>query len=268
MALKKNDKGALVKELQTLLVKQGYSVVVDGSFGKQTLDAVVQFQKDKGLKVDGYVGPTTWSALLGIGIIDQKINGVKCIKCKDITPVSTQGRVGVGSFKNSICGTFTYPSGVSVCSILVIEGATYGAYSCHYWEAQGNKPESVLYRLQDGTIGMMRCKTASELPIATVWAIGGMGLLDFYSPAAEGFNGRYADVRRKTDHNVIVVLPTDEIILALCENMNDTQINSWARSISAKYAILLDGGHLAAINSDRYAKRVKTPQGVIIQAIK
>jgi peptidoglycan hydrolase-like protein with peptidoglycan-binding domain len=33
-------------------------------FGQRTLAAVKQFQKAKGLRVDGIVGPRTWEALL------------------------------------------------------------------------------------------------------------------------------------------------------------------------------------------------------------
>lgn len=268
MTLKKNDKGALVKELQTLLVKQGYSVVVDGSFGKQTFQAVLDFQKKHNLKPDGIVGPDTWAAISEGIIRDTVLEGVKCIICADITPAELKGKGSVSNYNNSICGTFTYPSGVNVCSILVSRGATLGAYSCHYWEAQGNCPESVIYRTQDNKIDIKRCKTASELPVGTVWAVGGMGLLTNYDPKIEGFIGRYADVRRKTDHNVLAILPDDQIVLALCENMNDIQINNWARAIGARIAILLDGGHLAAINSARFDKRSKTRQGVILQGVR
>lgn len=57
-----------VKELQTLLVKAGYSVGsygADGDFGDGTETAVKKFQKDKGLEVDGVVGNATWAALRG-----------------------------------------------------------------------------------------------------------------------------------------------------------------------------------------------------------
>ena len=56
----------MVKWLQKRLIELGYSVGksgVDGSFGYDTLAAVKQFQKDKGLKVDGRVGSATYKAL-------------------------------------------------------------------------------------------------------------------------------------------------------------------------------------------------------------
>jgi peptidoglycan hydrolase-like protein with peptidoglycan-binding domain len=39
-------------------------VQIDGNFGKQTEDAVVDFQQALGLDIDGIVGPITWRALI------------------------------------------------------------------------------------------------------------------------------------------------------------------------------------------------------------
>lgn len=58
--------GSDVVFLQTILKKSGYDLGVwgaDGKFGKQTCKVVKQFQMDNHLKVDGKVGPQTWSAL-------------------------------------------------------------------------------------------------------------------------------------------------------------------------------------------------------------
>ena len=57
----------MVKWLQERLISFGYSVgpsKVDGSLGPDTLKAVKKFQKDYGLKVDGYVGPNTYKKLV------------------------------------------------------------------------------------------------------------------------------------------------------------------------------------------------------------
>lgn len=55
--------GECVKEIQRELNKHGASLVVDGGFGDNTDRAVRVFQQDKGLGVDGVVGPNTWRAL-------------------------------------------------------------------------------------------------------------------------------------------------------------------------------------------------------------
>ena len=49
----KND---YVRWLQNRLKELGYKITVDGSFWKDTDKVIRQFQKDRGLKVDGYVG--------------------------------------------------------------------------------------------------------------------------------------------------------------------------------------------------------------------
>ncbi len=62
--LRKGSKGTAVKELQKLLVAHGFDPNgIDGEFGPGCLKAVKEFQKAKGLKVDGVVGPLTWAEL-------------------------------------------------------------------------------------------------------------------------------------------------------------------------------------------------------------
>lgn len=53
-----------VRELQTLLKKQGSALTADGLFGRSTEIAVRKFQAAHGLHVDGVVGAATWRALL------------------------------------------------------------------------------------------------------------------------------------------------------------------------------------------------------------
>lgn len=56
-------KGDDIRTLQELLNKAGDSILVDGSFGNRTHHAVKTFQSQKGLAVDGIVGPITSDAL-------------------------------------------------------------------------------------------------------------------------------------------------------------------------------------------------------------
>lgn len=67
--LQKGVKGSSVKAMQLLLIHNGYncgSTGADGDFGKNTLNAVMKFQSNYGLTVDGICGSKTWSKLLGI----------------------------------------------------------------------------------------------------------------------------------------------------------------------------------------------------------
>ena len=59
--MKKGDRGDDIKALQTRLAELGYlrTTEIDGDFGKITLGAVLAFQLENGLDVDGMVGPQT-----------------------------------------------------------------------------------------------------------------------------------------------------------------------------------------------------------------
>ena len=63
--LRKGAKGNITKLLQEKLVSLGYNTNgVDGIFGSGTEKAVISFQKNNGLAIDGIVGKNTWEKLL------------------------------------------------------------------------------------------------------------------------------------------------------------------------------------------------------------
>jgi hypothetical protein len=61
----RGDRGPDVVEIQTILHDFGYTVAVDGVYGKQTERAVKAWQRSNGLAVDGIVGPLTIASLRG-----------------------------------------------------------------------------------------------------------------------------------------------------------------------------------------------------------
>ena len=67
MLLKKGSRGKDVQTLQRVL-----HLLDDGIFGQLTEEAVKEFQKSKGLKVDGIVGDATWAAICGSSLVKSK----------------------------------------------------------------------------------------------------------------------------------------------------------------------------------------------------
>ncbi len=64
--LRRGDRGPAITSLQLNLQNAGYNPgPIDGVFGGQTEAAILAFQRDRGLEVDGVVGPATEAALTG-----------------------------------------------------------------------------------------------------------------------------------------------------------------------------------------------------------
>lgn len=63
--LRKGSKGASVYALQLLLTAKGYDTMgADSDFGRNTESALMDYQIDKGLEVDGICGKESWTSLL------------------------------------------------------------------------------------------------------------------------------------------------------------------------------------------------------------
>lgn len=183
------------------------------------------------------------------------------IIAKDFKPIASRG-ANISKYPNAISGSFL--SGKDPCSILMHNGEIVNSTSCHYWQGY---PESVLYKTKSGEYGIKRVKTISELPSNAVTAVGGMGLLDYYSPKTEGFckvttNGKtqdFSDVLRKTNHTMLGI-KGKHVYLCYCSNMTAAQVNTYAQKIGLEKAIMLDGGHVAAINGDEGFARINRSQ--------
>ncbi len=199
------------------------------------------------------VGAECWP--LGISIF-----GSPVIIARDLTPAAVSGPLS--GYKQAISGSFSYAS--KPCSILITQGKVVQSASCHCWT--NGKPESVLYRLYDGAVGIRRVKTTDELPGGVKWAIGGVGLLASFDPAAEGFCGSYADVLRKTAHTFVGV-KGGFCYLCYVSNMTGAQVNERAKKLGLEYAIMLDGGHIAAINSESSQINTRQMQYYIVQGV-
>ena len=198
---------------------------------------------------------------LGVDVwpLNVTIFGQPLIVAEDILPAAVDAPLK--SYANAISGSFSYNR--RPCSILVAHGKAVCGYACH---AHLRKPETVLYRLENGTMGVQKARYATELPQAVRWAVGGVGLLEAYDPAEEGFSGAYADVLRRTAHTWLGV-KRSLIYLGYCADMTGAQVNAHVRRLGMEHAIMLDGGHVAAINGADVRRNAGQRQFYIIQAI-
>lgn len=102
--LKKGSKGDDVKELQTNLIKLGYSCGscgADGDFGSGTLNAVKAFQKGHGCSVDGQYGPKSHAAMVAAL---EKLSGTTTPSTKTVT--ITGGSVNIRKGPGTSYGVF------------------------------------------------------------------------------------------------------------------------------------------------------------------
>lgn len=66
--IRAGQEGPAVRDVQERLLRlEQYRRAVDGRFGSETEAAVRAFQRDRGLRADGEVGPETWRALVEAG---------------------------------------------------------------------------------------------------------------------------------------------------------------------------------------------------------
>jgi len=201
-------------------------------------------QRSVGALENGWIGNQTLSdiaAKLGADCwpLNVELYGQPAILARDIDPLNLSGRMP----ENSISGSFSWQG--QPCSILVRAGRVVRGMSCHY-----PRPESVLYKTTGGAVRIARVSSADALTHSgVIWAVGGMGLLGNYNPAAEGFTGAFGDVLRRTDHTVLGY-KGGMLYGVYCKNMTAQQVNAFVRGkLKLEYAVMLDGGHVAAIHA-------------------
>ena len=171
--------------------------------------------------------------LIGLNV---ELYGQPCILARDIEPVNMSGPLP----RNAISGSFSWQG--QPCSILVRGGRVVRDWSCHY-----PRPESVLYKTAGGAVRIARVSSAAALG-DVVWAVGGMGLLGGYDPELDGFTGIYSDVLRKTNHTALGY-KGGMLYGVYCRSMTAQQVNAFVRDkLKLDYAVMLDGGHVAAIH--------------------
>lgn len=230
---------------------------------------IIAAQKKLNIDPNGIIGMNTLSSLffrLGVELpepVTLQLYGYPTIIGNDLLAFSP--KTNIKGYKNSISGSFTYPRATTPCSILINSGNTLCGSACH---AHNGKPESVIYKTWSGQLGIARVTSTAELP-EVCWAVGGMGLMGNYDPEAEGFSGTYADVLRKANHTVLGVR-NGKVYGVYFKNLTAASINDLCqRKFRFDFAILMDGGGLAAINGTEYFAQINTAtkQGYALQFI-
>jgi peptidoglycan hydrolase-like protein with peptidoglycan-binding domain len=76
--LQLGSRGESVRKLQTYLNQLGQRIAMDGVFGPETRQAVINFQAQAGVRpIDGIVGQRTWTAIeVNLGVnVDVEVGG-------------------------------------------------------------------------------------------------------------------------------------------------------------------------------------------------
>ena len=146
----------------------------------------------------------------------------------------------------------TYPT-----SILYSDGIAYQSKANHL-----PYPQSVFIVNKDNTVYMKTIHNLNKLDLNKVkLAIGGVGLrntLDksfIYSPAAEGFSGKYSDVLRKANKTVIGYNKSEDKIYLMCrpsiyhKNAYQYDLLTLVKDCEYDIAISLDGGGSTFMNN-------------------
>lgn len=149
--LQRGSTGEQVRMVQERLCYHGFVVDVDGDFGPQTLGAVKVFQSNRGLEVDGVVGPNTWAKLWEGGVPSGKVFSrltlAQVAEAEAIQNISWRGN-GIakkytsrfvpffGSARFSWCAAFVTWC-VEQCGVKVVpqpSGQPYTFALCEQWQ--------------------------------------------------------------------------------------------------------------------------------------
>lgn len=174
------------------------------------------------------------------------------------------------NFSNCLSGTFHHGSAAN--AILIYGNKVMSNQSAHGWLGY---PDTCLIYYKDGSFAVKRIISIpnDELP-KVQWAISGVGLLDMYNPAAEGYakftkDGEkydYSDVLRKTHHTAIGV-KRGTVYGFYLPNMTGAEVNAYMKLQEMDFAVMLDGGHIAAVNTKIASHNAKQKQHNIIQFV-
>ena len=203
-------------------------------------------------------------------IIRDGKNVILSAKPENVIVAELKNTAACKNYRNCISGTFSYENKAN--AILISNGRVISNLSAHGWLGY---PDSVIFASNNGTIAIDRLVGFSEERLSQVkWAVSGMGLLDNYNPSAEGYakftqRGNtydYSDVLRKTNHTAIGV-KGGMVYGFYLANMTADEVNAYVKAQGMEFAIMLDGGHIAAVNCDECSANASQKQHNIVQFV-
>jgi peptidoglycan hydrolase-like protein with peptidoglycan-binding domain len=113
--IRQGTTGDAVRRLQRALFRTGnHQVLIDGIYGWQTGEAVIDFQKGYALTPDGVVGPATWNKLPGGGPMPELAEGSTGKAVHRLQTVLTEGAGQWGVSPQGIDGDFGPQTRLSV----------------------------------------------------------------------------------------------------------------------------------------------------------
>lgn len=257
--MKYGSRGEDVKKLQKLLY-----ITADGIFGNGTRNAVLKFQKDNGLVVDGIVGPKTWGAFNRPYVIIRPNNYTTIVKIKKSTikkadvilakqPVEHMENI-YKRYKPAIlinAGLFDMKTGATA-SRLVDEGKSW-ASSDITWYGMYIKGDAEIGFGDYRYVGNVRdflgaspslvkqCKVVIDNPLRSIMA---------------GYNPRSA-VGMNDEYFFIVAIDGRRSFLP---GMTGNQLANFMFNIGCKEAMNLDGGHSTRLLVN--GKVINNPSGL------
>lgn len=203
-------------------------------------------------------------------IIRDGKNVMLSAKPENVIVAELKNTAACKNYSNCISGTFQYQNKAN--AILISNGRVISNTSAHGWLGF---QDSVIMCLTDGTIAIDRLIGIPDEKLSQVkWAISGMGLLDNYNPAIEGYakftqGGKtydYSDVLRRTHHTALGVKDAKVYGFYLA-NMTADEVNAYMKKEGMEFAIMMDGGHVASVNCDIYSANASQKQHNIIQFV-
>jgi len=179
---------------------------------------------------------------------------------------------GTKYWANCFNGTFSAGKPIS---IMINKGEVIRDNSCHYiWQY----PESVIWIKKDGSYGMSRVVTYTQIPgyKDIVFALGGLGISN-YAPDLEGFcefervnifNKKkeakdFSDVLDKTNHSVFGF--KDGVFFASIMYGTPLEIKAQCEYQGFEHVIMGDGRSWASCNTDDFDLNLEKSQYSLVQ---